>query len=196
MQHPLDARAARTVTGGPAFTVSHRFLRAGFMLWWLLFCRWTPPPMHRWRVLSLRLFGAKVDWRAQIYGSTRVWFPPNLSMGPHAVLGPRVRCYSMAPVRIGAFAIISQDAELCAGTHDIDDLHNQLITLPISISPHAWIAAGAFVGPGVQVGDGAVLGARAVAMSTLEPWSVYAGNPAQKLRQRQRFDRSTLLENP
>jgi putative colanic acid biosynthesis acetyltransferase WcaF len=52
------------------------------------------------------------------------------------------------------------------------------------IEPQAWVAAEAFVGPGVTVGEGAVLGARGVAFKALEPWTVYAGNPAQPLKKR------------
>jgi putative colanic acid biosynthesis acetyltransferase WcaF len=90
----------------------------------------------------------------------------------------------MAPIRIGAGAIVSQGAHLCAGSHDITSPVFQLTTRPISIGAKAWIAADAFVGPGVDVGEGAVLGARGVAFRSLEPWGVYAGNPAQRIKQR------------
>lgn len=180
------------VTGGANFPLAHRALRAGFALWWLLFCRWTPPPLHRWRVLSLRLFGARVDWTARVYASARIWYPPNLAMGRHAVLGPRARCHCMAAVAIADFATVSQDAELCGGSHDVDDIHDRLITAPIRIGRQAWVAAGAFVGPGVTLGEGAVLGARAVAMRSLPPWTVHAGNPARRLRDRRPFDRALL----
>ncbi len=50
---------------------------------------------------------------------------------------------------------------------------------PIDIGPEAWIAAGAFVGPGVSVGEGAVLGAQCVAFRSVEAWTVVVGNPAR-----------------
>ncbi|MDF0490942.1 hypothetical protein PX554_22715 [Sphingomonas sp. H39-1-10] len=95
----------------------------------------------------------------------------------------------MAPISIGAYAVISQGAHLCSGTHDVDSPHFQLRARPITIGRRAWIAAEAFVGPGVVVGEGAVLGARGCAMRSLEPWIIYSGNPATPLRARRgRFE--------
>jgi putative colanic acid biosynthesis acetyltransferase WcaF len=90
----------------------------------------------------------------------------------------------MDKITLGPYALISQGAHLCAGTHDIDDPNFQLKTKPISVGAEAWIAADAFVGPGVNVGARAVLGARAVTFRNLLPNSVYAGNPAKLIRSR------------
>ena len=151
---------------------------------WGLLAAWTPAPLHGWRRMLLRLFGATVSPTARIYGSVQVWYPPNLVVGDNAVIGPGVHCYSMAPIRIGADAVVSQRAHLCAGTHDVDDPHFQLLAMPIEIGARAWIATEAFVGPGVVVGEGAVLGARGVTVKNLDPWGIYAGNPARFIRAR------------
>jgi len=90
----------------------------------------------------------------------------------------------MAQITIGANAIVSQDAELCAGTHDVEDPDFQLVAKPIVIGDHTWIAAGAFVGPAVTIGEGAILGARAVTFKDLPPWEIYIGNPARFLKTR------------
>ncbi len=182
---PLDGRASRPLEGGPSFPLRHRLFRAGWIVTWTLLARWTPPPMHGWRRLLLRLFGARLAPTARVYGSARIWYPPNLAMGPHSSIGPRATCYCMDLVSIGAFATISQGAQLCGGTHLVDAPGFQLVTKPVAIGDHAWVAADAFVGPGVTVGEGAVLGARGVAFRDLEPWAIYAGNPALKLRARE-----------
>jgi putative colanic acid biosynthesis acetyltransferase WcaF len=183
-QDILDASAADTFAGAPSFSLRHRLHRAVFGIIWALFCAWTPPPLRRWRNLVLRLFGAKLHPSANIYGSARIWYPPNLIMDEQASLGPGAICYCMAPVHIGARAVISQGAHLCAGTHDIDDPRFQLFARPIGIGAGAWIAAEAFVGPGVIVGEKAVLGARGVTVKNLDAAGVYAGNPARKIRER------------
>ena len=169
---------------GPTFPLSHRLFRMVWRVSWALLGAWTPPPLHGWRRRLVRLFGGRIAPTAQIYGSVRIWYPPNLEMGPYACLGPGVDCYCMAPIVLGPGALVSQRAYLCAGTHDIADPDFPLITRAIDIGADAWIAAEAFVGPGVTVGEGAVLGARGVAVRDLAPWTVYGGNPARALKVR------------
>jgi putative colanic acid biosynthesis acetyltransferase WcaF len=132
----------------------------------------------------LRLFGSAIAPTARIYGSARVWYPPNFKLGDYACVGPRVTIYCMEDITVGDHAVVSQGAHLCAGTHDIEDSCFQLLARPIFIGARAWIAAEAFVGPGVTVGRGAVLGARGCAFRDLDPWTVYGGNPACKLKSR------------
>jgi putative colanic acid biosynthesis acetyltransferase WcaF len=178
----VSSKGGREV--GARYPLSHKLYRLGWVLSWFLFARWTPRSWSRWRASLLRVFGADVDPSATVYGSCRIWDPRNLSMGPHSTLGPRVDCYSMDRVSIGAHAIVSQSATLCAGSHDIRSTALPLVTRPIVIGAQAWICAEAFLGPGVKVGDGAVLGARGVAFHDLESWTVYRGNPACRIKRR------------
>ncbi len=183
----LNAATHRPSDGGPSFGLGHRAYRAAWTMAWGLFAAWTPPFFNPWRRMLLRLFGARIAGTARIHASARIWYPANLEMADQACIGPRVDCYSMAKITLGPYALASQGAHLCAGTHDIDDPHFQLRAAPITIGARAWIAAEAFVGPGVTVGDGAVLGARAVTFTDLEPWTVFIGNPAREIRKRRRL---------
>jgi putative colanic acid biosynthesis acetyltransferase WcaF len=63
-----------------------------------------------------------------------------------------------------------------------------LLRPAIRIGSDCWIAAEAFVGPAVTIGDGAILGARGVTFSDLEPWTIYVGNPAKPIRKRPPLD--------
>lgn len=183
----LDASRTKPREGGPSFALGHRLFRALWMLTWVLLASWTPPALHPWRRFLLRLFGAKIADTAGVYGGAKIWYPPNLEMAEHSYLSSGADCYCMAKITVGPYALVSQGAHLCAGSHDIDDEHFQLIAKPITLGANAWIAAGAFVGPGVAVGEGAVLGARAVAFRDLEAWTVYVGNPARAVRARKRI---------
>jgi putative colanic acid biosynthesis acetyltransferase WcaF len=134
--------------------------------------------------MLLRLFGAKIAPAAFVYGSARVWYPPQLEIGRRAVIGRRASIYSVAMITLRDYATVSKGAHLCSAGHDIDDAHFQTVARPITIGAQAWIAAGALVGPGVTIGEGAVLGARGCTFSDLEPWTVYTGNPARALKAR------------
>jgi putative colanic acid biosynthesis acetyltransferase WcaF len=185
----LPARGSGTFHGAASFPLRHRLVRVLWLIVWKLLASWTPPPMRRWRVFLVNLFGANVHPSCSIYGSVRIWYPANLTMARAAGLGPEVECYSMGRIEIGEFAVVSQRAFLCAGTHDINNPDFQIGARPIQIGANSWIAAEAFVGPGVTVGEGAVLGARAAAFRDLEPWIVYQGNPAKPIKTRMQFSR-------
>jgi putative colanic acid biosynthesis acetyltransferase WcaF len=180
----LSAKKAKPMEGGPSYSLRHRAFRAAWGVVWFIGASWTPPPLHRWRGWLLRCFGARIDHTARVYGSARVWYPPNLSMGEHAVLGPGVNCYCMDRISIGKKTVVSQGAYLCCGSHDIADPDFQLIIKPIVLSDCAWIAADAFIGPGVVVGEGAVIGARTVMFKDAIPFGVYVGNPGALIKKR------------
>jgi putative colanic acid biosynthesis acetyltransferase WcaF len=182
-----DAAKTRPQEGGASFSLGNRLTRALWVVTWALLASWTPPQLVAWRRMLLRLFGATVAPTANIRGTAKIWLPSNLEMHDYATLGPRANCYNMAKVTLGRYAIVSQGAHLCAGSHRIDDEHFQLVAKPIAIGERAWIAAEAFVGPGVTVGEGAVLGARGVAFENLRAWTVYIGNPAAEKRARKRI---------
>ncbi len=180
----LDASKSKPLEGGPSFSLKHRLFRATWIVVWKLLAAWTPPPLHRWRVLLLRAFGARIHPSAHVYGSARIWYPPNLTMGEYSCLGREVNCYCLAPIRLDRNAVTSQGVHLCAGTHDLEDPDFQLVVKPIVIGANAWVAAEAFIGPGVTIGEGAVIGARAVLFKDAEPGGVYVGNPAQLIKRR------------
>jgi putative colanic acid biosynthesis acetyltransferase WcaF len=181
---PLRASSTKPLLGGPSFSLGNRAYRAIWAMSWWVLAAWTPPPLHAWRLFLLRVFGATVHSTARVYGSARIWFPPNLVLHENAVLGPRVDCYCMASIEIRARSVVSQGARLCCGSHDINDPDFQLIASPIVIGRDAWVAAEAFVGPGVTVNEGAVIGARAVIFKDAEAFGVYAGNPAKLIKHR------------
>ncbi|HAG70533.1 MAG TPA: acetyltransferase [Lachnospiraceae bacterium] len=67
--------------------------------------------------------------------------------------------------------------------------------IQIDIGNDVWIGRGVMLIEGVTIGDGAVIGTGSVVTKDIEPYGVYAGVPAKKLRDR--FDEDTkkkLLE--
>ena len=186
MTDPLDARETNSALGGPSFSLGNRLERFAFQLVWRLLAWVLPPPIGwGWRRILLRLFGARIGEGAKVYPSTRIWLPRNLTMEAWSSIGPGADCYCQAPISLGERAIVSQRAYLCSGDHDHRNPAHQLVARPIPIGANAWIAAEAFVGPGVSVGAGAVLGARGCTMKDIPAGTVWAGNPARPVAERE-----------
>jgi putative colanic acid biosynthesis acetyltransferase WcaF len=170
----------------PAFSFGNRLRRLTWNLCWAIFFRFSPRPLFAWRSMLLRLFGAKLGPNCKFYPSSRVWAPWNLVCSDLVAVGDGAEIYNPAPVRLGSHAILSQNSYLCGATHDFDDPAFPLLAYAMEVGPYAWVCARACVSPGVNVGEGAVLGLASVATRDLEPWGVYAGSPAAKVKQRNR----------
>ena len=150
-----------------------------------LFFRFSPRPCFGWRRFVLRCFGAKIGAHVNTYPTTRIYFPWNLTAGDWSAIGEDALIYNLGPVKLGEKVTISHRAHLCAGTHDYTRPDMPLLKPPIEIQDQAWVCADAFIGPNVVVGQGAVVGARAVVVKNVEPWTVVAGNPARIVKQRE-----------
>jgi putative colanic acid biosynthesis acetyltransferase WcaF len=168
----------------PSFSLGQRLLRVLWNICWLLFYRSSPRPMHAWRSMLLRLFGAKMGPNCHFYPGARIWAPWNLVCEDSVTAGDGAEIYNPAPLYFGSHAIVSQGAYICGATHDFNDPAFPLLAYSMSIGAYAWVCARASVGPGVDMGEGAVLGLGSVATRDLEPWTVYAGVPATKVKER------------
>lgn len=168
----------------PAFSAGNRLRRLIWNICWLLFYRTSPRPFHAWRSMILRLFGATLGPKCHFYPASKIWAPWNLVCDYSVAVADAAEIYNPAPMHFGSHAIISQGAYVCGATHDFDDPAFPLLAFAMTIGPYAWICARASVGPGVNVGEGAVLGLGSVATRNLEPWTVYAGLPAIRIKDR------------
>lgn len=169
-------------------SISNKFIRTLWNFSCFLFFRPFGSPFFRiWRVLLLKLFGAKIEWDSGVYSSVKIWAPWNLVMGHNAWMGPNVICYNQGIVEIGHNVTISQNTHLCTAGHDINYTNNPktgLVISDITINNNVWVAADAFIGMGVTIGEGAVVGARAAVFKDVAPWTVVGGNPAKYIKDR------------
>ncbi len=168
----------------PAFAAQDRARRLAWNVCRALLYQTSPRPIHAWRAFLLRRFGAKLGPGCRFYPAAKVWAPWNLVCADAVTVADGAEIYNPAPMRFGSHAIVSQGAFLCGATHDYDDPRFPLLGYAIDVGAYAWICARAMVAPGVSVGEGAVLGMGSVATRDLEPWGVYAGVPAVKVKER------------
>ena len=110
---------------------------------------------------------------SSIMGSTR--------LGRSCILAPNVfvssgthpfRSFPELPIRRQE-ALVTQDPALAA-----------LLDRPVWIQDDCWLGANVVVCPGVVIGRGSVIGANAVVLQDVPPYSVVAGVPAQVVGKR------------
>lgn len=168
-----------------SFSLTNKIARLTWnIIYWFLFRPFNLSVFRPWRMLVLKIFGAKLGKKANVHASAKIWAPWNLSLGEYSVLGPKVDCYNQGTIDIGAHTIISQKTYLCASSHDHTINNFPLIQKPIVIADQVWVAADAFIGPGVSVGTGAVVGARSSVFKDVEAWTIVRGNPAKYIKNR------------
>lgn len=169
----------------PAFSLSFRLRRTTWSIVRVLLYRTSPRPFHGWRTMLLRCFGATMGPNCHFYPKSKVWAPWNLNCADQVTAADGAEIYNPVTVTLGSHAILSQDSYICGATHDYDDPAFPLIAFAMHLGAYSWICARASVAPGVNVGEGAVLGLGSVATRDLEPWVVYAGVPAVKVKDRE-----------
>lgn len=169
---------------GPSFSFKNK---VGRLFWGVVevsIFRFSPKPLFFWRSFLLRCFGAKVESNVHVYPKVKIWAPWNLELGSETGIANGVTLYCQGKITIGKRSVISQGAHLVAGTHDYTQAGFPLITKPINIGDHVWVAAETFIHPGVTIGNGCVIGARSVVTKNMPPWMVCTGHPCIPLKKR------------
>jgi putative colanic acid biosynthesis acetyltransferase WcaF len=183
--HSIVARPDENPYERASFNPRHRLARLVWQCTYLLLYRTSPRPFHAWRSMILQVFGAKIGPGCHFYPAGKVWAPWNLVCEDSCALGDGAEIYNPSPIYLESHCVISQQAYICGATHDYNNPEFPMISYTMRLGAYSWICARASVAPGVHVGAGAVLGLGSVATRDLEPWTVYSGAPAVKIKERQ-----------
>jgi putative colanic acid biosynthesis acetyltransferase WcaF len=160
--------------------------RVAMLLWetcWTFLCAWTPKPLNGWRLIWLKIFGAKIEGIPFVHQRARIQIPWNLTLHDRSCLGDRANLYTLGEIEIGARAIVAQEAYLCTGTHDLTVAHVPLQVAKITVGDDTFVGARAFVLPGISIGTGAIIGACSVVTKNVPAKTLVAGNPARCIRE-------------
>ena len=79
---------------GPSFSLGNRLARLLWSVVSLVLFRFSPRPLHGWRSLVLRLFGAKVGKGVHVYPGVTIWAPWNLDLADECGIANGVTLYS------------------------------------------------------------------------------------------------------
>lgn len=149
-----------------------------------LFLNTSIPYPSAFKILILKLFGAKIGENIVIKPKVSIKYPWFLAIGNYSWIGENVWIDNLAQVKIGSNCCISQGALLLCGNHNYQKTSFDLMIGQIILEDGVWIGAKATVCPGVTCKSHSVLTAGSVATKELDAYSIYQGNPAQKVKER------------
>jgi acetyltransferase-like isoleucine patch superfamily enzyme len=107
-----------------------------------------------------------------------------LTVGKGSYVAPTAELGLHAEIRIGSGVVINAGAKLLTGSHNTRSPLWELVSRPIVVGDHAWVAVNAMILPGVRIGRAAVVGAGAVVSRDVPDFAVVAGNPAREVGRR------------
>ena len=181
----IEIQRRYRLTRSLPLSFSNKLARLIWSIVWILLFRPTPRAFHVWRCFLLRIFGAQLEEGVHPYPSARIWAPWNLIMKENSCIGEYVDCYCVDKIIIGKNSTISQYSFLCTASHDYTRIDKQLVTAPVIIEDEVWVFSDVFIGPGVTIEEGSVVLARSSVYRDVQPWKVYAGNPAHFVKNRE-----------
>ncbi len=141
-------------------------------------------PLSSLKVALLRAFGAKVGRGVIIKPGVNIKYPWRLSVGDHCWIGERVWIDNLADVTLEDHVCLSQGAMLLTGNHNYKTPSFDLMIGEIILKSGSWVGARSTVCPGVTLQSHAILSVGSVATSDLDPYGIYQGVPAERVRER------------
>ncbi len=121
-------------------------------------------------------------------GDSLFVFPNHVAIGDHVYIGRH--SHLAGRITIGDYCLIASYVAFVGRDHPLD-----VIGYPMRYSggPHfvetvveddVWIGHGAIILQGVRIGEGSVVAAGSVVTKDVTPYSIVAGNPACRVRER------------
>ena len=141
-------------------------------------------PFSGFKVLLLRIFGAKIGRGVVFKPGVNVKYPWKLILGDYVWIGEDVWIDNHDDVIIGSNVCLSQGVMLLCGNHNFKKSTFDLMIGEIEIKDGVWIGAKSIVTQNVICESHSVLSVNSVASSNLESYTIYRGNPAIKVDDR------------
>lgn len=145
-------------------------------------------PNNQVRIAVMRLWGAKIGSGCAIHHGLQVRSARKLRIGDDVFVAENVVLDARGGLIIGPHTSINSGSQIWTAQHDISSQDFAFRSKAVWIGRRVWICSRSLVLPGVKIGNGAVVGAGSVVPKDLESWTMNAGSPARKIKERERVD--------
>ena len=158
-------------------------LQSKFILVALMNISYTLIP-NPFRKYYLRLFGIRINKGSTIHRYCRFFHLGGLTIGQNSTIN--FGCYldNRRGISIGDNVGIAHNTKIYTLGHDINDSHFNTRGAKVQIEDNVFIFSNSLIMPGVTIGEGAVVLSGSVVTKDVEPWSIVGGNPATKIKNR------------
>lgn len=149
-------------------------------------------PLYWFRhLVARRLYGLKMG-RSNLHRAVTMLSPWLIRVGDNVNI--QMDCFldGRGGLTIGNNVDITPGVKILTEQHDIDSPDYATVKKAVVIQDNVVIGSWALILPGVTIGEGAVVASGAVVAKSVEPWTMVAGNPAVKKRERSRDVRYKL----
>lgn len=131
-----------------------------------------------------KMLGLRIGKNSRIGINTIIVDPKKIIIGERTIINENCHLDGRGGLFIGNDTSISFKTIIITGTHDSKN-NFEFVTNKTVIKNHVWIGVNAIILNGTTIEDLCVVGAGSVIKGKTETNSVYVGNPAKKIRNRE-----------
>lgn len=141
-------------------------------------------PFWSIRRFWMRCLKMKIGKGSFVMKRVYIMTPQQLKIGEYSHINRGCVLDARGSITIGNNVSISHNVSIISGSHDYRSKNFRGRFLPIKIDDYVWIGNNAIIQQNINIGKGAVICAGAVVTKDVEPFSVVAGVPAKKIKER------------
>ncbi|WP_044914237.1 MULTISPECIES: acyltransferase [unclassified Butyrivibrio] len=141
-------------------------------------------PVWHIRKLFYVISGMKIGKGSRIGLRTRVIRPSKIQIGERSIINEYCHLDGRGGLTIGDDCSISIYSKIITASHKANSKDFEYYEAPVSMGDHVWIGCNAIILDGSILNDGCIIGAGAVIKGTVEENAIYIGNPATKVKER------------
>lgn len=136
------------------------------------------------RKFFYKISGLKLGKDARIGLHTRVIRPARIVIGDRTIINEYCYLDGRGGLQVGDDCSISIYTKIITASHRVNSLEFSYCENSVKINNLVWVGCEAIILDGSLIEKGCIIGAGAVIKGTTEPFGIYIGNPATKIRER------------